>query len=176
VWSWRPDAGAKLAMMPRIIAGDGGNKARSPRRARRKLLKPSRREGRVISASPVATTLCLLPMHRGHGCGQHPAFPAPSVFREGQYSCKARANCVAGTWSSVGILVVAEPSRRLLRKLLRLRASCMARSSNPRGETLMVRSASSRVSNHEACEVLPWLFLRETAKAPLHSMMTERPS
>ena len=36
VWSWRPDAGAKLAMMLRIIAGDGGKRARSPGRARYK--------------------------------------------------------------------------------------------------------------------------------------------
>jgi hypothetical protein len=28
VWSWRPDAGAKLAMMRKHHAGDGGKKAR----------------------------------------------------------------------------------------------------------------------------------------------------
>jgi hypothetical protein len=32
----------------RDSAGDGGNKARSPGRARNKLLKPLRREGRVF--------------------------------------------------------------------------------------------------------------------------------
>jgi len=41
VWSWRPDAGVKLA---EFSAGDGGKKARSPGRARSKPLKPSRRE------------------------------------------------------------------------------------------------------------------------------------
>jgi len=50
VWFWHPDAGAKLAMMLRIVACDGGKKARSPGRARRKPLKPSRRECRLISA------------------------------------------------------------------------------------------------------------------------------
>jgi hypothetical protein len=56
VWSWRPDAGAKLVMMPAhhlsdVAArhtGDGGKKARSPGRARSKPLKPLRRECRVI--------------------------------------------------------------------------------------------------------------------------------
>jgi len=43
VWSWRPKAGAKLADSS---ASDGDNKAWSPRRARRKPLKPSRRECR----------------------------------------------------------------------------------------------------------------------------------
>jgi hypothetical protein len=34
VWSWRPDAGAKLAKTPARLASDGGKRARSPRRAR----------------------------------------------------------------------------------------------------------------------------------------------
>ena len=45
VWSWRSDAGAKVA---ESSANDGGNQAWSPRRARRKPLKPLRREGRMI--------------------------------------------------------------------------------------------------------------------------------
>jgi hypothetical protein len=48
VWSWRPDAGAKLAKTLSRLAGDGGKKARSPGRARRTPLKPLRREGRMI--------------------------------------------------------------------------------------------------------------------------------
>ena len=48
VWSWHPDAGAKLA---ESSAGDGGNQARSPGRARRKPLKPLRREGRARPAN-----------------------------------------------------------------------------------------------------------------------------
>ena len=36
VWFWRPDAGAKLAAMLIHRADDGGKKARSPGRARRK--------------------------------------------------------------------------------------------------------------------------------------------
>ena len=47
VWFWRPDAGAKLVEQ---FTSDGGKKARSPGRARRKPLKPSRRECRNVSA------------------------------------------------------------------------------------------------------------------------------
>jgi len=46
VWSWRSDAGAKVA---ESSASDGGNQAWSPRRARRKPLKPLRRECRLIA-------------------------------------------------------------------------------------------------------------------------------
>ena len=35
VWSWRPDADAKFVRST-LLAGDGGKKARSPRRARSK--------------------------------------------------------------------------------------------------------------------------------------------
>ena len=45
VWSRHPDAGVKFALRS---ASDGGKKARSPGRARRKPLKPLRGECRVI--------------------------------------------------------------------------------------------------------------------------------
>jgi len=62
-------------------AGDGGKKARSPRRARRKPLKPLRREGRLKPPLPVATTLvCFFHCTRGRGCSGHPVFPAPSII------------------------------------------------------------------------------------------------
>jgi hypothetical protein len=48
VWSWHPDADAKFAS---DLADDGGKKARSPGRARRKPLKPSRRECRIVSVN-----------------------------------------------------------------------------------------------------------------------------
>ena len=35
VWSWRPDAGVKF-VRSKLLTGDGGKKARSPRRARNK--------------------------------------------------------------------------------------------------------------------------------------------
>jgi len=45
VWSWRRDAGVKLASDD--LAGDGGKKARSPGRSRISR-NPSRRECRLI--------------------------------------------------------------------------------------------------------------------------------
>jgi len=47
-WSWRPDAGAKSQSAQCAPWDDGGKKARSPGRSRRKPLKPSRREGRMF--------------------------------------------------------------------------------------------------------------------------------
>ena len=47
VWSWRPDAGAKF-LRSKLLRNDGGKTARSPGRARYKLLKPLRREGWMI--------------------------------------------------------------------------------------------------------------------------------
>ncbi len=87
VWSWRSDAGAKVVKTLSRLTGDGGNQAWSPRRARRKPLKPLRREGRLFGSY-----LWFLPRafhsHGGHGCGQHPAFPAPSLNREGESFAK----------------------------------------------------------------------------------------
>jgi hypothetical protein len=64
VWFQRPDADAKLATMLAHRAGDGGNKARSPGRARRKPLKPLRRKRRIMPAEPVVTLLvCFFHSH-----------------------------------------------------------------------------------------------------------------
>jgi hypothetical protein len=78
VWSWHPDADAKLrGYEPRC---DRGKKARSLGRARRTPLKPSCREGRDASAKPVVTAACVFCLQAGHGRGQRPAFPAPSLI------------------------------------------------------------------------------------------------
>src|SRR3984885_12357195 len=62
----------------RNFTGDGGNKARSPGRARNKLLKPSRAGIPGDPGATVVTNACvLLPYTRGCGCNGHPAFPAP---------------------------------------------------------------------------------------------------
>jgi hypothetical protein len=50
VWFWRSNAGAKLVKTLTRLTGDGGKKAWSPGRARRKPLKPLRRECRLIAA------------------------------------------------------------------------------------------------------------------------------
>jgi len=63
--------------VPRL-AGHGGNKARSPGRARSKPLKPLRRECRG-SGEPVVTNSRVFHTTRGRGCNGHPALPAPSL-------------------------------------------------------------------------------------------------
>src|ERR1700722_7744656 len=62
--------------------GDGGKQARSPGRARNKLLKPSRAGMPGDPGATVVTNACvLLPYTRGCGCNGHPAFPTPSLGR-----------------------------------------------------------------------------------------------
>src|SRR6195256_5283764 len=64
-----------------ISVGDGGKRARSPGRARRKPLKPLRAgtsgDSGVLVVTRVrsTTTKCT----RGRGCNGHPAFPTPSL-------------------------------------------------------------------------------------------------
>src|ERR1700681_3191648 len=64
-----------------ISADDGGKRARSPGRARRKPLKPLRAgmpgDSGVLVVTRVrsTTTKCT----RGRGCNGHPAFPTPSL-------------------------------------------------------------------------------------------------
>jgi hypothetical protein len=77
VWSWRPDAGVKFCETFRRATV--AKKPGTPGRARYKR-KPSRRECRLLRLD-----LWSLPpayfVAAGHGCGLHPAFPAPSDFR-----------------------------------------------------------------------------------------------
>src|SRR5437016_246327 len=75
VWSWRSDAGAKVA---ESSANDGGNQAWSPRRARRKPLKPFAQGMPAVAVCPWLLTRVLFLRTRGLGCNAHPAFPAPS--------------------------------------------------------------------------------------------------
>jgi hypothetical protein len=66
----------------KYLRGDGGKQARSPRRARNKLLKPSRAGMPGDPGATVVTNACvLLPYTRGCGCNGHPAFPTPFVGR-----------------------------------------------------------------------------------------------
>jgi hypothetical protein len=78
VWSWRPDAGAKFSRK-RFRESDGGKRARSPGRSRisRKTIAQGRPDDSPV---PVVLPRAFL-LHADHGCGGHPAFPAPSVFR-----------------------------------------------------------------------------------------------
>jgi len=50
----------------------------------------------VVPALPVVTAACFFLLQAGHGCGLHPAFPAPSDV-EGETQGKARADPAART-------------------------------------------------------------------------------
>ncbi len=81
----------------RIVGGDGGNKARSPGRLRRKPLKPLRREcrnrfGDLWWTYSYAFFICM----RGCGCGEASGIPCSLCFR-GTTSGKARARFAART-------------------------------------------------------------------------------
>src|ERR1700730_17091757 len=66
----------------KFLGGDGGNKARSPGRARNKLLKTIACGNAGCPGATVVTNACvLLPYTRGCGCNGHPAFPTPFVGR-----------------------------------------------------------------------------------------------
>jgi hypothetical protein len=80
VWSWHPGADAKLAT---TFRGRRGQERRSPGRAR-----SSRSNHRAGKAGLSGSYLWGLPpaflLQAGHGCGLHPAFPAPSLsLKEG---------------------------------------------------------------------------------------------
>ena len=81
---WRQVCGvasAQPGLDKTLSAGDGGKRARSPGRARRKPLKPLRAgmpgDSGVLVVTRVrsTTTKCT----RGRGCNGHPAFPTPSL-------------------------------------------------------------------------------------------------
>jgi hypothetical protein len=59
VWFWRSEAGAKSAMMLTRLADDGGNQAMVTEESTYKLLKPLRREGRMIPAHLWFLPLCF---------------------------------------------------------------------------------------------------------------------
>src|ERR1700735_5495886 len=64
----------------KCLRGDGGKQARSPGRARNKLLKPSRAGMPGDPGATVVTTSCAFYLcTRDCGCNGHPAFPAPSL-------------------------------------------------------------------------------------------------
>jgi hypothetical protein len=93
-WSWPPDAEVKPAGVAETPpAGDGGKTARSPGRSRISR-QTSRREGRVFGQTCGTCRLHFFPQ-AGHGRGQRPAFPAPSVTKRAVRGFKARAKCAA---------------------------------------------------------------------------------
>jgi hypothetical protein len=94
VWSWRPNALApsleetraepNRAAMRDVAQGDGGKRDGSPRRSR--ISRNTIARGRSV----VTACTCGLRASRNFFCAKapgacgHPAFPAPSIFPEGQ--------------------------------------------------------------------------------------------
>jgi hypothetical protein len=80
VWFRRPDAGVKSGGL--IPARRRWQESRSPRRARRKPLKPLRREGRTASAEPVCSCAPFsLPLHARPRVQRAPGLPCALSFQ-----------------------------------------------------------------------------------------------
>src|SRR5262245_55499088 len=82
VWFWRPDTGAKLASS-KSCRGRRWQESPVTGKSTKETVTPSRRESRTAPVEPVVLPPCFL-LHGTHGCNQHPAFPAPSIFEEGE--------------------------------------------------------------------------------------------
>ena len=86
VWSWRRDAGAKPVEQS---AGDGDNKP--AHRGERDISRKAIAQGMSVCSPLPCMLVCAFVCATGtrdRGCSAHPAFPAPSVFEEGQRICK----------------------------------------------------------------------------------------
>jgi hypothetical protein len=83
VWSWRPDAGVKFSGS-RLLGDDGGKKARSPGRARNKLVNHRAGKAGLPPLNLYARVRFFVHFcTRDRGCSAHPAFPAPSCSEGG---------------------------------------------------------------------------------------------
>ena len=91
MWFWHPllvSSPAEAAGRPNRVRGafnprgDGGKRNSSPGRARRSLLKPSRREGRMIRPHLWFCRVYSF-MHADRGCVLAPGLPCALVIDEG---------------------------------------------------------------------------------------------
>ena len=95
VWFWRSEAGAKSAMMLTRLADDGGNQAMVTGKSTYKLLKPLRREGRMIPAHLWFLPLCCFIAQGAMGAtGTRPSL-RPLLIPRVKVHAKARAHCAA---------------------------------------------------------------------------------
>ncbi len=89
--------------------GRWGQESRSPGRARRTPLTPSRGEGRVCPAVPVVPAACILLSRRATGLSRGPAFLAPSRCSEGHDECITRVSPAARRRDRVSLANGANP-------------------------------------------------------------------
>jgi hypothetical protein len=87
------------------LRSDGDNKARSPGRARRKPLKPLRREGRAFRRT-CGFYPCAFLLHRGLRVRQAPGFPCALCSLRDKGFCKTRTHRAAGSRKCVFIFFV----------------------------------------------------------------------
>ena len=109
-----------------ISADDGGKRARSPGRARRKPLKPLRAgtsgDSGVLVVTRVrsTTTKCT----RGRGCNGHPAFPTPSLGGTFINASGASRREVASVCLELRFAVIASAAKQSMLSLLRPWIAC----------------------------------------------------
>src|ERR1700761_7607493 len=78
VWFWLPDAGVN----PRVKSPGGwGLKSPAHQEERGAAVKPLRRECRMFRLTCIDLWASFFSAHKACGCGQRPAFPAPSSFK-----------------------------------------------------------------------------------------------
>jgi hypothetical protein len=143
VWSWRPDAGADLAMMLHITSMTVTTKPGLTAESTKETVKTIAQGRPVAPAEPVVLPRAFF-MHADHGCSPHPAFPAPSVFDEGGLMEKLGRH--APRDSEVMSVIFARPVLRDARKRApQDEVGVCGVNLNPHGE-----EAQSAVSNHEA--------------------------
>jgi hypothetical protein len=92
VWSWHPGADAERNALARCR--DTGARKAGPRGEREGHRKPSRREGRDVSAKPVVPAACIFFCRRAMGAASSRPSLRPLEFR-GRSSGKARADHAA---------------------------------------------------------------------------------
>src|SRR5258707_4186377 len=82
VWFWRSNAGAKVVKTLSRLTGDGGNQAMVTGKSTKETVKTIAQGRPDDPPVPVVLPRAFL-LHADHGCGGHPAFPAPSYDFEG---------------------------------------------------------------------------------------------
>ena len=131
VWFWRSEAGAKSAMMLTRLADDGGNQAMVTEESTYKLLKPLRREGRMIPAHLWFLPLCFFIAQGAMGAtGTRPSL-RPLLIPRVKVHAKARAHCGARSRTHIS------PSLR--RALLSAEARLRAKADATKQSTLPLR-------------------------------------
>ena len=91
VWSWRRDAGVKSAGAIPLATVTTSPLHRGEHEVSRKAIAQGMSECSPLTCMLVCAISCAILGTRDRGCSAHPAFPAPSISREGQRICKPRA-------------------------------------------------------------------------------------